>query len=158
MQLKFDKIIFIFFIFHFAFSQSNNDPILFGQQRAIKNITSQLGISDEEFDDYLNSRFDNSLSNLSKNEGAQIINELQNDVLTKSSISEALYSRTKQAQAANSIRTTSVKSELLSSPSVLEKGMKKLFHFKDGSISEGEILDVENNMVTTDRIGSIYYS
>ena len=60
MQLKFDKIIFIFFIFHFAFSQSNNDPILFGQQRAIKNITSQLGISDEEFDDYLNSRFNNS--------------------------------------------------------------------------------------------------
>ena len=148
MQLKFDKIIFIFFISHFAFSQSNDDPILFGQQRAIKNITSQLGISDEEFDDYLNSRFNNSLSNLSKNEGAQIINELQNEVLTKSSISEALYSRTKQAPAANSIRTTSVKSELLSSPSVLEKGMKKLFHFKDGSISEGEILDVENNMVT----------
>ena len=98
MQLKFDKIIFIFFISHFAFSQSNDEPILFGQQRAIKNITSQLGISDEEFDDYLNSRFDNSLSNLSKNEGAQIINELQNEVLTKSSISEALYSRTKQAQ------------------------------------------------------------
>ena len=39
MHLKFDKIIFIFFIFNFAFSQSNNDPILFGQQRAIKNIS-----------------------------------------------------------------------------------------------------------------------
>ena len=26
---------------------------MFGQQRAIKNITNQLGISDEEFDDYL---------------------------------------------------------------------------------------------------------
>ena len=36
-------------IFNFAFSQSGDDPILFGQQRAIKNITSQLGISDEEF-------------------------------------------------------------------------------------------------------------
>ena len=76
-----------------------------------------------------------------------IINELQNEVLTKSIYLyiRALYSRTKQAQAANNIRTTSVKNELLTT-SVLEKGMKKLFHFKDGSISGKS--DVENNMVT----------
>ena len=95
MRLHFAKLIFISVIFNFALTQSSEDPILFGQQRAIKNITSQLGISDEEFNDYLNSRFNNSLSNLSKNEGAQVINELQNEVLTKASIAEVLYSNTK---------------------------------------------------------------
>ena len=44
---------------------------------------SQLGISDEEFDDYLNSRFDNSLSNLSKNEERKLLMNYRMKVLTK---------------------------------------------------------------------------
>ena len=40
------------------------------------------------------------------------------------------------------------KKALLTAASVLEEGMKKRFHFKDGSISEGEIINVDNEVVT----------
>ncbi len=46
------------------------------------------------------------------------------------------------------LKTESRKKKELIAASVLEVGMKKRFHFKDGSISEGEILALDDELVT----------
>ena len=50
-------------ILMFSFSlQAQNETILFGQQKAINNLSKDVGISSKELDDYLKKRYQRPLS------------------------------------------------------------------------------------------------
>jgi len=134
-------------ILMFSFSlQAQNETILFGQQKAINNLSKDAGVSSKELDDYLKKRYQRPLYQLTQSEGADIIKGFQDGRLSRNSISDYLRPA---VQAANNTQSQSsmLKKEDLIAASVLEIGMKKRFHFKDGSISEGEIINLEEDLV-----------
>ena len=134
-------------ILMFSFSlQAQNETILFGQQKAINNLSKDAGVSSKELDDYLKKRYQRPLYQLTQSEGADIIEGFQDGRLSRNSISDYLRPA---VQAVNNTQSQSpvVKKEDLIAASVLEVGMKKRFHFKDGSISEGEIINLEEDLV-----------
>jgi RNase P/RNase MRP subunit p29 len=134
-------------ILMFSFSlQAQNETILFGQQKAINNLSKDAGVSSKELDDYLKKRYQRPLYQLTQSEGADIIKGFQDGRLSRNSISDYLRPA---VQATNNTQSQSslVKKEDLIAASVLEVGMKKRFHFKDGSISEGEIINLEEDLV-----------
>ena len=137
-------------ILMFSFSlQAQNETILFGQQKAINNLSSDAGLSANDLDSYLKKRYKKPLYQLTQTEGAEIINSFQDGTLSKNVI---LGYINPQQQIVQNIQPnnqqSSAQNKDLIAVSILEVGMKKRFHFKDGSISEGEITGVDNNLVT----------
>ena len=134
-------------ILMFSFSlQAQNEAILFGQQKAINNLSKDAGVSSKELDDYLKKRYQRPLYQLTQSEGADIIKGFQDGRLSRNSISDYLRPAVRAANNTQS-QSSLVKKEDLIAASVLEVGMKKRFHFKDGSISEGEIINLEEDLV-----------
>ena len=128
---------------------SQEETILFGQQKAINNLSSDAGLSNNNLDSYLKKRYKRSLYQLTQSEGVEIIKGFQDGTISKNSVLE--YINPKRQVVENSQSTSqqsSAQSKDLIAASVLEVGMKKRFHFKDGSISEGEITGVNDNLVT----------
>ena len=126
----------------FTLLYAQTDQIFFGQQKAIKNLSQQSGMSDADLNNYIMQRYGVPLDKLSQSQGAALITDFQNNTISKASImSKPAVKKTPQLSIAK-------KKALLTAASVLEKGMKKRFHFKDGSISEGEIINVDNEVVT----------
>ena len=105
-------------------------------QKAIKNLSQQSGMSEADLDTYIMQRYGVPLNKLSQAQGAALITDFQNGTISRSSIVS------KPTMVNKSQLSTSEKKALLTAASVLEKGMKKRFHFRDGSISEGEILGI----------------
>jgi len=117
------KIALLSFFITFVFGQSG--LILPGQKSAIQSLSSSSGFSDQELNEYLNQKYGKDLTQLSRDEGAQLIRGFQEGNILKSS-------RVKQN---------------LDLAVALEIGMKKRFHFYDGTIREGEILSNEGEIV-----------
>ncbi len=111
----------------FMFSYSQN--ILPGQKNAIKSLANSAGINNNELNSYLIQNYGKSLDQLSQNDGANIIKGLQSGEIKKSALKTQ-------------------KQEELSPAQTLEPGMKKRFHFSDGTIKEGEILSISDGLVS----------
>jgi len=105
-----------------------NQTILPGQINAIKSLANSSGFSINELDNYLLQNYGKPLSQLTRNDGATIIKEFQNGSIKKPS------QRIKSNKELNIAST-------------LEPGMKKRFHFADGTVKEGEILSITDNVV-----------
>ena len=110
----------------FMFSYSQN--ILPGQKNAIKSLANSVGFSSNELDTYLIQNYGKSLDQLSQNDGASVIKGLQSGSIKLSS------KKPKSNQELNIAST-------------LEPGMKKRFHFSDGTVKEGEILSISDGLV-----------
>ena len=140
--MKYPKFLIITIFMFFTLLYAQTDQIFFGQQKAIKNLSQQSGMSDADLNNYIMQRYGLPLDKLSQSQGAALITDFQNNTISKASImSKPAVKQTPQL-------STAEKKALLTAASVLEKGMKKRFHFKDGSISEGEIINVDNEVVT----------
>ena len=124
--------------------QAQDQTIFFGQQKAINNLSTDAGLSATELDEYLKKRYKRPLYQLTQAEGAEIIKGFQDGALSSCSILDY----TKPTITNNASQQTSAQKKELIAASVLEVGMKKRFHFKDGSISEGEILALDDELVT----------
>ena len=140
--MKYTKFLIITIFMFLTLLYAQTDQIFFGQQKAIKNLSHQSGMSDADLNNYIMQRYVLPLDKLSQSQGAALITDFQNNTISKASImSKPAVKKTPQLSIAE-------KKALLTAASVLEKGMKKRFHFKDGSISEGEIINVDNEVVT----------
>ena len=124
---------------------AQQETILFGQQKAINNLSSDTGLSENDLDSYLKKRYKKPLYQLTQSEGADIINGFQDGSLSKNSILAYIKPQGKIVQ---NFQQSAAQNKDLIAASVLEVGMKKRFHFKDGSISEGEITGVNDNLIT----------
>ena len=131
------KIRQLLFLFAFAFLnnaiQAQEETIVFGQQKAINALSSDAGLSSNELDSYLKKRYKRPLYQLSKSEttGAELIQGFQDGSLSKASIMDYVSPMSKKTQISEN-KSPGQNQDLIAA-SILEVGMKKRFHFKDGS-------------------------
>ena len=106
---------------------AQDGSILPGQKKAIMTMAQSSGYSTEQWNSYLIQEYGKGMDDLSRNEGAEIIMAFQSGTIA--------------------MRSAPVKRIGLETASLLEPGMKKLFHFQDGTIRNGEIISIEDNLV-----------
>lgn len=110
-----------------AFLFAQDGAILPGQKSAIQSLSSAAGFSGADLNTYLVQNYGQSLGGLSRTQGASVIKEFQTGSASK---------------------PVAAKQEAdLAVASILEVGMKKRFHFTDGSVRDGEILSIEDGTV-----------
>jgi hypothetical protein len=107
----------------------NAQSILTGQKTAILSLANSAGFSTQDLDSYLMQNYGKSIDGLSRNDGASIIKGFQSNTIKKPSMMPK-------------------SNEELNIASTLEPGMKKRFHFSDGTIKEGEILSINDGKVS----------
>ena len=105
---------------------AQDGSILPGQKKAIMTMVQSSGYSTEQRNSYLIQEYGKGMDELSRNEGAEIIVAFQSGTIA--------------------MRSTPVKRIGLETASLLEPGMKKLFHFQDGTIRNGEIVSIEDDL------------
>jgi hypothetical protein len=106
-----------------AFLLAQDGAILPGQKSAIQSLSTAAGFSSADLNTYLVQNYGQTLDALSRTDGAAVIKAFQAGSASKPVTAPAL-------QVA----------------STLEPGMKKLFHFRDGTVREGEILTIEDGI------------
>ena len=116
-------------------------PILDGQQKAIRTLSSQYGFTDTSLQNYLISEYGAQLSQLTQSQGAELIRKFQGGNVTPSTDKKV---EIKKEQAIKNKK----QKKLLLAASVLEESMSKRFHFRDGSIREGTIIAIHDGNVT----------
>ena len=110
-----------------AFLLAQDGAILPGQKSAIQSLSAAAGFSNADLNTYLIQNYGQTLDGLSRTDGAIVI---------------------KAFQAGSASKPEPIKQKVeLAVASILETGMKKRFHFRDGSVREGEILSIENEVV-----------
>ncbi|MGY8765112.1 MAG: hypothetical protein ACKVLE_10290 [Fidelibacterota bacterium] len=110
-----------------AFLFAQDGAILPGQKSAIQSLSSAAGFSSADLNTYLVQNYGQTLGSLSRTQGASVIKEFQTGSASK---------------------PVAAKQEAdLAVASILEVGMKKRFHFTDGSVRDGEILSIEDGTV-----------
>ena len=110
-----------------AFLLAQDGAILPGQKSAIQSLSSAAGFSSADLNTYLVQNYGQTLGGLSRTQGASVIKEFQTGSASK---------------------PVAAKQEAdLAVASILEVGMKKRFHFTDGSVRDGEILSIEDGTV-----------
>ena len=110
-----------------AFLFAQDGAILPGQKSAIQSLSSAAGFSSADLNTYLVQNYGQTLGSLSRTQGASVIKEFQTGSASK---------------------PVAAKQEAdLAVASILEVGMKKRFHFTDGSVRDGEILSIEDGKV-----------
>ena len=119
------KYITLIFFSTFLFAQDG--AILPGQKSAIQSLSSAAGFSSADLNTYLVQNYGQTLGGLSRTQGASVIKEFQTGSASKPAAAK---------QEAD-----------LAVASILEVGMKKRFHFTDGSVRDGEILSIEDGTV-----------
>tara|TARA_B100001250_G_C19811978_1_gene796154 strand:+ start:2449 stop:3927 length:1479 start_codon:yes stop_codon:yes gene_type:complete len=110
----------------FLFAQGGS--ILPGQKSAIQSLSTAAGFTSADLNTYLVQNYGQTLDGLSRAQGASAIKALQAGSVKKPIANQ--------------------QSGGLAVASVLETGMKKRFHFSDGSVRDGEILSIENQVVS----------
>ena len=123
--MKLHRYLTIFFLTAFLIGQDG--PILPGQKSAIKSLKSNSGYSDADLDAHLLQSYGKTIDELTRVEGAEVIRAIQ------------------AGSVAKKPKETTNKS--LEVASILEPGMKKLFHLRDGTIRDGEILSIDGDLV-----------
>ena len=110
-----------------AFLLAQDGTILPGQKSAIQSLSTAAGFSSADLNTYLVQNYGQSLGGLSRTQGASVIKEFQTGSASK---------------------PVAAKQEAdLAVASILEVGMKKRFHFTDGSVRDGEIVSIEDGTV-----------
>lgn len=116
-----------------SFLQSQDYSILPGQKTAIKTLAENAGFSSQELEDYIINNYGLKLNALSQAQGADLIRSFQAGSVSK--ISSIKTTKQSHAPQHDLVPT-------------LEVGMVKRFHFKDGSVREGEIVTVSDDEAT----------
>ena len=106
---------------------AQEEGILSQQKTAIKRLAERTGMSDELLDDYIRKNYGVGLDMLSRNDGKEIIDDFQKGNISPSEKTLEQPSRNVEP--------------------ILEAGMQKRFHFRDGTVREGKILSLEGNVV-----------
>jgi len=110
-----------------AFLLAQDGAILPGQKSAIQSLSTAAGFSSADLNTYLVQNYGQTLGGLSRTQGASVIKEFQTGSASK---------------------PVAAKQEAdLAVASILETGMKKRFHFRDGSVRDGEIISMESGTV-----------
>ncbi len=110
-----------------AFLLAQDGAILPGQKSAIQSLSTAAGFSSADLNTYLVQNYGQTLGGLSRTQGASVIKEFQTGSASKPVAAK------KEAD--------------LAVASILETGMKKRFHFRDGSVRDGEIISMESGTV-----------
>ena len=110
-----------------AFLLAQDGVILPGQKSAIRSLSTAAGFTSADLNTYLVQNYGQTLDGLSRTQGASAIKAFQTGSASKP---VAVQQKADLAVA-----------------SILEAGMKKRFHFSDGSVRDGEILSIENETV-----------
>ncbi|MFL3004933.1 MAG: hypothetical protein ACJZ1R_02080 [Candidatus Neomarinimicrobiota bacterium] len=124
--MKFKYIFLPVFLFSWLFSQDGS--ILPGQKSAIASLATSSGFSTENLNTYLLQNYGVGLTDLTRTQGAEVIKAFQAGNVSKPKSSQREIKKT--------------------SASFIEPGMKKQFHFRDGSVRVGEIISVNDDMAT----------
>ena len=109
-----------------AFLLAQDGAILPGQKSAIQSLSTAAGFTNADLNTYLVQNYGQTLGGLSRTQGASVIKEFQTGSASKPAAAQ---------QKAD-----------LAVASILEAGMKKLFHFRDGTVRDGEILTIEDGI------------
>jgi len=118
---------YLIIIFLTAFLVGQDGPILPGQKSAIKSLKVNSGYSDDDLDAHLFQSYGKTIDELTRLEGAEVIRAIQAGLVAK--------------------KPKKTTSKDLKIASILEPGMKKLFHLRDGTIRNGEILSIDDDLV-----------
>ena len=110
-----------------TFLLAQDGAILPGQKSAIQSLSAAAGFNGADLNAYLIQNYGQTLEGLSRTQGASVIKEFQ-----AGSVSKPVADKQK--------------SDLVVA-SILEAGMKKRFHFRDGSVRDGEIISIEKDIV-----------
>ena len=124
--MKFKNVYLTLFLFSWLFPQEGS--ILPGQKSAISSLASSAGFSIENLNTYLLQNYGVGLTDLTRTQGAEVIKAFQAGNVSKPERKQRKGKKT--------------------SASFIEPGMKKQFHFRDGSVRVGEIISVNDNMAT----------
>ena len=124
--MKFKNVYLTLFLFSWLFPQEGS--ILPGQKSAISSLASSAGFSIENLNTYLLQNYGVGLTDLTRTQGAEVIKAFQAGNVSKPERKQREGKKT--------------------SASFIEPGMKKQFHFRDGSVRVGEIISVNDNMAT----------
>ncbi|MEC9376776.1 MAG: hypothetical protein VYC00_01590 [Candidatus Neomarinimicrobiota bacterium] len=114
-------------IFLVVFLVAQDGVILPGQKSAIRSLATLDGFSEKDLDAYLVQTYGKSIDDLTRTDGADIIKAFQAGTVAKS-------------------QSTTTTMELKTA-SLLEPGMRKFFHFRDGTVRDGEIISIEDDLV-----------
>ena len=114
-------------VFLTASLMAQDGTILPGQKSAIWSLAQSGGYSAKDLESYLTESYGKQINNLTRTEGAEVIRALQAGIEVR--------------------RAPTNTNKDLETASLLEPGMKKLFHLRDGTIRDGEILSVEDDLV-----------
>ena len=110
-----------------AFLLAQDGAILPGQKSAIQSLSTAAGFTSADLNTYLVQNYGQSLGGLSRTQGASAIKAFQTGSASKPVAAQ--------------------QKEDLVVASILEVGMKKRFHFSDGSVRDGEIVSIESGTV-----------
>jgi hypothetical protein len=118
---------YITLMFFSALLLAQDGAILPGQKSAIQSLSTAAGFTNADLNTYLVQNYGQSLDGLSRTQGANAIKAFQTGSASKPVAAQ---------QKAD-----------LAVASILEVGMKKRFHFRDGSVRDGEIVSIESGTV-----------
>ena len=124
--MKFKKIYLTFFLFSWLFSQGG--LILPGQKSAISSLATSAGFSTENLNSYLLQNYGVGLTDLTRTQGAEVIKAFQSGNVSRPKLKQKETKKT--------------------SATFIERGMKKQFHFRDGSVRDGEVISVNDDVAT----------
>ena len=110
-----------------AFLFAQDETILPGQKEAIQSLSTVAGFTSADLNTYLVQNYGQTLDGLSRTQGASAIKAFQTGSASKPVAAQ--------------------QKEDLAVASILEVGMKKRFHFTDGSVRDGEIVSIEDGTV-----------
>jgi hypothetical protein len=110
-----------------AFLFAQDGAILPGQKSAIQSLSTAAGFTSADLNTYLVQNYGQTLDGLSRTQGASAIKAFQTGSASKPAAVQQ-------------------KADLVVA-SILEAGMNKRFHFSDGSVRDGEIISIENEIV-----------
>jgi len=122
--MNFKTIYLSVFLFSWLFPQSGS--ILPGQKSAISSLAVSAGFSTEHLNSYLLQSYGVGLTDLTRTQGAEVIKAFQAGNVSKPKLKQKETKKT--------------------SASFIEPGMKKQFHFRDGSVRVGEVISVKDNL------------
>ena len=124
--MKFKTTFLSLFLFSWLFSQTGS--ILPGQKSAISSLAISAGFSTENLNSYLLQNYGVGLTDLTRTQGAEVIKAFQAGNVSKPQVKQEETKKT--------------------SATFIEAGMKKQFHFRDGSVRDGEVISVNDDIAT----------
>ena len=124
--MKFKNIYLTIFLFSLLFPQEGS--ILPGQKSAVSSLATSAGFSSNDLNNYLLQNYGVGLTDLSRTQGAEVIKAFQAGNVSKPQVKQKEIKKT--------------------SATFIEVGMKKQFHFRDGSVREGEVVSVNDDVAT----------